>query len=284
MIAFFQKMAADTRSMLLLVAGIGLVYFLLLIPVDTKVKSLNLPLEESWAKLGNSIHTNQLGGALDIHAMNELAATMEYTFSSFTDAEADLISRVLLPEEDQAKMGQSFQLVEYENALAALEEQLKKDADSKKVALDALAFEGLPRHDVSLKQPQLLWADLSFARYLLSLAIECRPDSIGVFETLKPGASEILKTAHNALLHQSRFRLHLSCEMFKAQQFLAALPLRGGEAAKVGLPVVHSEKPALFIERIFLKKSADASSNKVDLQLVVTGFIYHKHQEDFESE
>ncbi|MBT5928062.1 MAG: hypothetical protein HOH33_15760 [Verrucomicrobia bacterium] len=277
-------MAADTRSLLALVIGIGLFYFLALAPLDEKVNALNVPLEESWAKLGDSIKTNQLGGALDIHAMNELAATMESAFLSFTDAEADLISRILLPEETQIMMGQSFQLVEYQNDLVALEEQLKGDATANKVRLESLVFEGLPRHDVALDEPQLLWADLAFARYLLSLAIECQLDSIDNFETLNSAAVNKTELSEQHRLHRSRFRMNIRCDMSEAQQFLTALPLRGDEAVRAGLPMVHSDKPALFIERILLNKSTDASMNKMNLQLTVNGFIYHKSQKNLESE
>ena len=284
MIAFFQKMATDSRSMLMLALGISLSYFLILIPLDKKVKALNTPLELSWAKLGDSINTNQLGGALDIHAMSELTSTMESTFSSFTHAEAELISRVLLPEETQSKMEQSFQLVEYENALVALEGLLKKSAADKKISLGEGVFQGLPRHDVAIEEPQLLWADLAFANYLLSLAIECQLDSIKQFESLKPLAIEDHSFSKPHRLHRSRFSMDVLCDMAEAQLFLTALPLRGDEAGGQELPMVHPDKPALFIERILLKKAAEGSMNLVELQLVLNGFIYHKSRERVGSE
>ena len=83
MISFFQKMAADSKSLIMLALGTCLFYFLVLIPLDKKVQALNTPLQLSWARLGDSINTNKLGGALDIHAMNELTSSMESTFCEF---------------------------------------------------------------------------------------------------------------------------------------------------------------------------------------------------------
>lgn len=263
----------------MLTLGICLFYVLILIPLDKKVEALNTPLEISWARLGDSINTNQLGGALDIHAMSELTSTMESTFSSFTHAEAELISRVLLPEETQSKMNQSFQLVEYENALVTLEGVLKKNAAERKIALGEGVFQGLPRHDVAFDEPQLLWADLAFADYVLSLAIECQLDSIRQFESLKPLAIEDPAITKPHRLHRSRFSMDVQCDMAEVQRFVAALPLRGDEAGRLELPMVHADKPALFVERILLKKAAKGAANQVELQLVLNGFIYHKSLE-----
>ena len=265
--------------MIILALGTCLFYFLVLIPLDRKVQALNTPLQLSWARLGDSINTNKLGGALDIHAMNELTSSMESTFASFTDAEANLISRVLLPEETQAKMEQSFQLVEYENALVALEVFLKKSAAEKTISVGDEVFQGLPRHDVALEEPRLLWAELAFANYLLSLAIECQLDSILRFESLPPQLTEDASISKRHRLHRSRFNMSVQCDMAVAQQFLAALPLRGDEAESLELPMVHPEKPALYIERLLLKKTTKGSANQVALELVVNGFTYHKTKE-----
>ena len=279
MISFFQKMAADSKSMIMLALGTCLFYFLVLIPLDKKVQALNTPLQLSWTRLGDSINTNKLGGALDIHAMNELTSSMESTFASFTDAEANLISRVLLPEETQAKMEQSFQLVEYENALVALEVFLKKSAAEKTISVGDEVFKGLPRHDVAVEEPRLLWAGLAFANYLLSLAIECQLDSILRFESLPPQLTEDASISKRNRLHRSRFSMSVQCDMAEAQQFLAALPLRGDEAESLELPMVHPEKPALYIERLLLKKTPKGSANQVMLDLVVNGFTYHEIKE-----
>ena len=279
MISFFQKLAADSKSMIILALGTCLFYFLVLIPLDNKVQALNTPLQLSWARLGDSINTNKLGGALDIHAMSELTSSMESTFASFTDAEANLISRVLLPEETQAKMEQSFQLVEYENALVALEVFLKKSASEKTISVGDEVFQGLPRHDVALEEPRLLWAGLAFANYLLSLAIECQIDSILRFESLPPQLTEDVSISKRHRLHRSRFNMSFQCDMAVAQQFLEALPLRGDEAENLELPMVHPEKPALYIERLLLKKTTQGSANQVALELVVNGFTYHKTKE-----
>ncbi len=284
MISFFQKLAADSRSLLTFILGIALFYFLVLVPLDRKVKGLNKPLETSWAKLGQSINTNKLGGALDINAMNEVTSTMESAFSKFTDAEADLISRVLLPEETQSKMEQSFQLVEYENALVALEGQLLKSAGEKKVVLNPEVIQGLPKHEIGLSEANLLWADLAFAKYILSLAIECHFDSVVSFEWLESTESSDQDQDQPHRLHKSRFRMKAYGGMPEAQKFLAALPLRGDEAASRGLPATHLEKPALYIERILMGPSGKDPAKKVDLQLDIHGFIYHKAQSGVENE
>lgn len=145
-------------------------------------------------------------------------------------------------------------------------------------------FQGLPRHDVAFDEPHLLWADLAFANYLLSLAIECQLDSIEQFKTLSPSAVEVSAISKPHRLHRSRFSMDIQCDMAQAQQFLTALPLRGDEAGRQELPMVHPEKPALFIEKILLKKNDKGSMNQVGLQLVINGFIYHKSQERAGSE
>jgi len=271
-----QKLASDTRSILGLTVGVILVYLAILIPVDRKVASLDRPLELAWEGLRMSIHTNRLGGALDLNAMNEIATDMESSFSKFTDAEAELISRILLEETDQSKLTQPFQLVEYENALVTLEEQLKKESAAKKVAMDPGIYPGLPRHVVSLSEPNWLWADLAFARFILSLAIECQPDKITAFETLQGSTLEDEGMEEDHRLHRSKFRLRFESDMDIAQTFLRALPLRGSEAQPDGLPAPYWNKPSLFADGILLRKAAAQQGDKVDLQLVIDGFIYHK--------
>ena len=277
--ALFQSLVSDTRTLLLWLVLIVLGYFVVLIPIDQKVKALNRPLEEAWQRLGAAMNTNRLGATLDLQNMNQMAADMESQFALFTDAEAELISRVLLSETDQAKVTQPFQLVEFENALVTLEEQLKREAGEKKVTLEAGVYEGLPHHDVSITEPQLLWADLAFARYMLTLAIECRPVRIFDFQTIirTSDPEAVMSVQHR--LHQSRFRLRMQGTMEAAHRFLRALPLRGSEAEAAGLPVPYWEKPALFLEGVLIKKAVAQPSDLVELQLVINGFIYQKTTE-----
>lgn len=278
--ALFQSLVSDTRTLLLWLTLIVLGYFVVLIPVDQKVKSLNRPLEEAWQRLGAAINTNRLGATLDLQNMNQMATDMESQFAHFTDAEAELISRVLLSESDQAKITQPFQLVEFENALVTLEEQLKREAGVKKVTLEAGVYEGLPHHDVTVQEPRLLWADLAFSRYILTLAIECQPVRIFDFQTLNRTVDPEGGSSEHHRLHPSRFRMRMQGTMETVHRFLRALPLRGSEAEAAGLPVPYWEKPALFLEGILVKKAAAQPSDLVELQLVINGFIYQKPMEE----
>ncbi|MDA0751267.1 MAG: hypothetical protein O2964_11215 [Verrucomicrobia bacterium] len=278
--ALFQSLVSDTRTLLLWVVLIILGYFVVLIPVDQKVKSLNRPLEEAWQRLGAAINTNRLGATLDIQHMNQMATDMESQFTQFTDAEAELISRVLLSETDQAKISQPFQLVEFDNALVTLGEQLRREAGVKKVTLEAGVYDGLPHHDVTISEPRLLWADLAFSRYILTLAIECQPVQIFDFQTLDRAVDPEVVSRDHHRLHPSRFRIRMQGTMDAVHRFLRALPLRGSEAEAVGLPVPYWEKPALFVEGILIKKAVAQPSDLVELQLVINGFIYQKPMED----
>lgn len=275
----FQSLVSDTRTLLLWVLLIFLGYFVVLIPVDKKVKSLNQPLEKAWQRLGSALNTNRLGGTLDLQNMNQMAADIESKFVNFTDAEVELISRILLSETDQSKISQPFQLVEFENALVTLEEQLKREAGAKKVTLEAGVYDGLPHHDVAMTEPRLLWGDLAFARYILTLAIECQLVSVFDFQTLDrlSNADTMSTTQHQ--LHQSRFRIQMRGNMDAAHRFLRALPLRGSEAEAAELPVPYWEKPALFLEGILVKKAVAQPSDLIELQLVINGFIYQEPKE-----
>ena len=276
MISVLQKFASDTRSILMMVAGVIFFYIGVLIPMDRKVQSMNRPLESAWERLRTSVSTHRMAGVTGLRGIDQLASGMESTLLNFTNAEAELISRILLADVDQEHVKQPFQLVEYENAIVALKEQISRECQAQEVTLGETVHQGFPRHDVSLASPSLLWADLAFTRDLLTLSIATGVGSIKEFETLTSAAVSQQSTNEHQRLHRSRFSLRLMGDMDAVNRFLNALPLRGMEAKEQGLPCVRPERPALYAERILLQKGMPQAMNLVDLKLVINGFIYHQ--------
>jgi len=268
---FVHRLVSDVRWIAAFVITWSTLFLGFYLPLDDRIDQMDVPLQDSWRRLSLSMQTNRLGGMLTMGELDDLPDAMNATLSRFMDNEAELISRILLTESDQSKLESPFQLVEYENALATLQESIRREAAASKVGLAAEVLDGLPQHSTGVDNPSFLWVDFALAKHLLSLSIACQPERIDAFETLLTDS----QVPEDRGLRISRFRLQMLANMASVQQLIRTLPLRGSEAKELGLPSPYWERPALYVGGVMLQKAGPAPDDKVTLDLLVEGFHYH---------
>lgn len=171
------------------------------------------------------------------------------------------------------RLTEPFLLVEYQNEVEEQLNTLVALAKQQQVTLAPSLAQGFPEHTADLSQPELLWAELAFVNDLLTLAVNCRVTAIHAV-SLPPPPTNRPPASLNARLLEIPVQLELSGPMPAVSRFLESLPLRGAEAEAAGLPPLPPDKPALFIDRILLRKESPEKPEQVGLILRATGFVF----------
>lgn len=260
------------RSILpLLTAGLLAAYLFVFLPLDRKARSLDAPLEQSWKKLANVLgQTNAL--KLDFVTLTNQFAETRAALNTFETARKQAQARVELDEELRAQIAEPFQLVDYENEAGRQMGRLGRLARDQKVTLDSGVLAGFPAQTADMREPSLLWAELAFIDGLLTTAINAKVTTIHSVAT-----PSLLTNAPPVSGQRSLIELPVQIELTGPAQnvgrFLQALPLRAPEIKAAGLPEAPTNKPALFIDRIVLRKQSPEKPDEVRLSLRAIGFV-----------
>jgi hypothetical protein len=154
-------------------------------------------------------------------------------------------------------------------------EMLARLAKQENVVLEPAVLAGFPEPSADLKEPALLWAELAFLDSLLTTAIHAKVTTIHFMAAQVP-----LTNAHFAINGRSLAELPMQIELTGAfsnvAQFLQTLPLRADEIKAAGLPAAPTNKPALFIDRLVLRKQAPEKPDEVRVSLRAVGFVFPK--------
>lgn len=71
-------------------------------------------------------------------------------------------------------------------------------------------------------------------------------------------------------------QIELSGPTASVTRFLQTLPLRADEIKAAGLPESTTNKPALFIDRLVLRKQSPEKPDEVHLSLRAVGFLFSR--------
>ena len=71
-------------------------------------------------------------------------------------------------------------------------------------------------------------------------------------------------------------RIELTGAIANVARFLQTLPLRADEIQASGLPAAPTNKPALFIDRLVLRKQSPDKPDEVRVSLRAVGFVFQK--------
>ncbi len=269
--------------MLAVALGLALYYFLAFRPLSRRVEALDGPLGDVRQKLAN---VNLEGSGihdLDLDQIKTAQETLKASLTATEKAGQMIAARVELEPEIRAKMKEPFLLIDFQNERQKRIEQLTALAKTQQVTLDAAALAGFPEHKAEMKEPNLLWAELSIIHHILTAAINNKVGTVKNVSVLResegrrqkaegrPPASDLRPPT--SAWEEIPVRIELIAPQESAVNFLLALPLRAEEMKAAGLPECRPGKPALFLDRLMLRKQTPEKPAEVSLDVVVCGFV-----------
>lgn len=254
--------------------ALTVVYLFVFAPLNRQAKSLDAPLEQAWRKLAATLgQTNAL--RLDFVAITNQLAETRHAIVVLETTRKRAQARVQLAEPLRAHMNESFQLVEYDNEVGRRVGELAQLAKQQKVNVEPAVFTEFPKPTADFKEPELLWAELAFIGDLLTSAINAQVTAIHSV-TAPLQLTNAPPTNGVSTLAELPVQLELSGPATNVIRFLQSLPLRGEELKAAGLPEATTNKPALFIERMMLRKQTPEKPDEVRLSLRAVGFVFRE--------
>ena len=271
-----MRLDPEIRKRLILpfLAGVlALTYAFGFLPLDRKAASFAGPLEHSWRQLANAIgKTNVL--QLDFAGLtNQFNATRD-ALAALEQARGQARSRVELDAAVRAQLSEPFLLVDYRYEAGRRMNALAQLAKQQNVVLEPAVLNGLPEQSADMREPALLWAQLTFLDSLLTTAINAKVAGIQSIGAPMPFTNA--PAANGRSLVELPLQIELTGPTGNIARFLQTLPLRADEIHAAGLPSAPTNKPALFIDRLVLRKQSPDKPDEVRLSLHAVGFVFVK--------
>ena len=263
------------RSILpLLAAALAAVYLFGFVPLDHKAALQDEPLEKSWRKLAGLL------GPTNVTKLDFVSLTNQYqetraAFAAFETARKQARARVELDEDLRGLVCAPFSLVEYESAAYRQRTTLARLAKQQGVTLEPAVADGYPHQTADMTEPALLWAELAFLDDLLTTAINAKVATIHAVVAPLP-LSNAPPTNNVRPLAELPVQIELTGPVPNIARFLQTLPLRASEIKAAGLPEAPTNKPALFIDRLVLRKQSPDKPDEVRLWLRAVGFVFRE--------
>jgi hypothetical protein len=264
------------RRMLTLIAALALAagYLFVLLPVSRRADKLSEPLDKAWGKLSAAL--NQTNGlSIDfVGITNQLEATRQ-AFAALAKARQQALQRADFGEAVRERVNAPFQLVDYENRRGNQQDDFRKLAGQSKVKIAPAVFDGFPVHTTDIRQPELLWAELALIENLLTTAIRCKVTTIESL-SVPTAFTNSPPLGEPWVLAEIPVRIELTAPASAIAALLQSLPLRADEMKPAGLPEALAQKPALFIDRLTLRKQSPDKPDEVQASLRVVGFVFRE--------
>jgi len=255
-----------------LAVALAVYYFAVFQPLSRRAAGRDKELTSAWQKFVAAAQASPATAGLNLTNCGELLRQLQAGATNLTTAERLVQSRIGLPAEVRAKMSEAFWLIDFENERFQHAAHLAQLAKQKGVALETGATNGLPEYLADMPNPALLWPRLYLADQLLLTAIHCKVGALRSLNQL-PSITHRAGAAQGLLLEELPMRIDLIGPMDAVSRFLASLPLLATELASAGLGPGLTNKPALFIDHVLLRKYAPDRPHDVQLELTVCGFV-----------
>jgi hypothetical protein len=258
-------------------AALLLVIFYLAVfrPLSTNAESLEKPLHELSKKLAAEGGSNAATARLDFHGISNSLQQVESALAHLQQNSSTAFSRVQQNPEIQTRLSEPFRLIDYFHERQRRVDQLLQLSRESKAQLDPAVLSGLPDYRMELADSSLLWAQLSLAERLLRCAMLSGVSVIRRTE-VHPARLSSQGQFQESLLDEISIRLELTGPMDAVSRFLSGLPLQEEEREQYGWPFAGGEGPALYIERLILRKTSPEKPDEVHLDLVATGFVQRR--------
>ena len=258
--------------MLVVAVALALYYFLVFRPLSHRAEALEGPLAEVRQDLVNVSLASSGVHELDLSQIKKTREKLQASLAATEKASELIAARVELEPDIRAKLKEDFLLVDFLNERGKRIEQLTALAKTQQVTLDAASLAGFPEPKAEMEEPKLLWAQLSIVHHILTAAINSKVTTVKNVSVLPIQPYRAAGRAE-VYLEEIPVRIELVAPMESAANFLLALPLRPDEIKAAGLPESVAGKPALFLDRMILRKQTPEKPAEVNLDLVVCGFV-----------
>lgn len=263
------------RLVVPLLAGMVLaVYAFGFLPLGGKSARLAGPLGQSWRQLASALGRTNATELDFVSITNQLAATRD-AVAVVEAVRKQSRSRVELDASIRAQLEQPFLLVDYRYEAGQRMNALAQLARKQSVTLDPAVLAGFPEQSVDMKEPSLLWVQFAFLDGLLTSAINARVTGIQSIAAPLPWTNAPYASAGRSLV-ELPLQIELSGPTASVTRFLQTLPLRADEIKAAGLPESTTNKPALFIDRLVLRKQSPEKPDEVHLSLRAVGFLFSR--------
>lgn len=263
------------RSILPLLAGVLVAaYVFVFLPLSRKAAGLDAPLEQSWRKLATAVGLTN-ASRLDFVLLTNQFAVTRASLAAFEEARQQARARAALDDELRRMLAQPFQLVDYDTAAGRRMEELTRLAQTQKVTIETNVFAGFPEQRADMTEPALLWAELRFIDSLLTAAINAQVTVIHSITVPVQSLTVSLTNGPRSVV-ELPVQVELTGPVANVGRFLQTLPLRDAEIKAANLPASVTNKPALFIDRILLRKQSPEKLDEVRLTLRAVGFVFRE--------
>jgi hypothetical protein len=264
------------RRSLILVAALTLVagYLFVLLPLGRRADKLSEPLDKSWRKLSAALNQTNVLSIDFVGITNQLEATRQ-AFAALAKARQQALARADFGDAVREHLRAPFQLVDYENHRGNQQDDFRKLAAQSKITIAPSVFDGFPVHTADIRQPELLWAELALIENLLTTAIRCKVTSIDAL-SVPTAFTNSPPPGEPWILAEIPARIELTAPASAVANLLRSLPRRADEMKAAELPEALTQKPALFIDRLTLRKQSPEKPDEVQASLRVVGFVFRE--------
>jgi hypothetical protein len=268
------------RKRRLLIPAVGVLlaagFFLGFQPRARKAQSLDAPLGAAWKRLATQLGESN-ATTLDFDGIQARLAQTRQAWQVLETAKRQAAERVEPGPQLRDRLRAPFQLVDFQNAAERQIADLERRAREKGVTLAPAVAAGFPAHMADVQQPELLWAELAFVTDLLTLALDAQVSTIQSL-SLPLALTNPPPSGKLPGLVEIPVQLELTGPLPAVARFLAALPRRAGDTNAGAAPNPPSDlptnKPALFIDRLMVRKQSPEKPDDVRLTLRAAGFVF----------
>ncbi len=242
-------------------------------PLSRKAAAQDKHLTSLWKRLTKVEVAAAADTGVDLAALDAQAKVFEGLAKRLGTADRGLTNRLALDPPIREKIRLPFQLFEFQNERQLQIETLGKLGREKNVVIAPATFVGFPNYSSEQKQPGLLWGQLAMVQYALAAGIQCQLTSI---DNLSASLPRPITTETNqpASADELSVTLEVTGTSPAITRFLLCLALKPEEAKAMGLPVASENKPALFVDRILMRKYSIEKPDLFKLQLRVTAVVF----------
>jgi len=270
--ATFKQIARIRWVMLVVALGLALYYFLVFRPLSHRAEALDGHLADVRQDLLNVNLESSGIHDLDLSQIKQAQAALQASLTATEQAGRTIVTRSELEPEIRAKLKEPFLLIDFQNERQKRIEQVIALAKTQQVTLEPATLASFPEYKAEMTEPNLLWAELAIVHHLLTLAINSKVTSVKNLSMLPIQAH---RAADGTAVHlvEIQVRIEMIAPMESAASFLLALPLLTEEMKAVGLPDGRPGKPALFLDKLMVRKQTPEKPSEVNLDAVVCGFV-----------
>ncbi|MCD6338096.1 MAG: hypothetical protein J7M29_01780 [Verrucomicrobia bacterium] len=263
----------QTQFLLLAALAAGMGYFGGLRPLKERIRSDQATVTNLWFRLSASNRALALPGGLTPENFQEQSALWEKRLAACRAAEKEIRDRLRIPEPVARRLRKPFFLIDFQTERQALAESLAAFAKKQGQAFSPGATNGLPVFTGEESDPRRLWLRLFFSEQLLRAAAWAK---VGAVQTLQQlPAIESAAPFGRAAVELPMY-LETRGDFDRLLDLIHALPRSGAALGESAGAAGLTNKPALFLRRLFVAKSSPTNPGEVRAQLTVSGIFLPK--------